>query len=345
MVLRIYFFGCYCCWWWLKDALITIDSVGENLNYFTNNKYTYIVLLSLWINPLVSQANSYTIVDIETSRGLITVQLTDDVTPVTVNNFLSYINEGFYGNTLFHRVIDGFMVQGGGFNAKLEVQAVHAPIALETNRGLSNVRGTIAMARRSDPDSATAQFFINTTDNLFLDYQSFSSPGYAVFGEIIEGMDVVDAISNVATGTASSSIGMLSDVPELPVLIEVVRLREAQLRFAELQASYAKGDIITVSLEETMLRQRALDLWVAVLTDDGHLLFVTEQGFSITASAFKSNVSETDTSHPVFELVVPQGLVGHFTLYAIFNNPADGIENLNHSLRSNIATISVDLVQ
>ena len=315
------------------------------MNYFTNNKYAYIVLLSLWINPLISQAGSSTIVDIQTSRGLITVQLTDDVTPITVNNFLSYMREGFYENTLFHRVIDGFMIQGGGFNAELEAQVVDAPIVLETNRGLSNVRGTIAMARRNDPDTATAQFFINTVDNLFLDYQNFSSPGYAVFGEVIEGMDVVDVISNVATGTASSSIGILSNVPELPVLIEEVRLREGQLRFTELQATYAKGDIIVVSLEETMLRQRALDLWVAVLTDDGHLLFVTEQGFSITPSAFKKNVSETDTSHPVFELAVPQGLTGHFILYAIFNNPADGIENLNHSLRSNIAAISVDLVQ
>ena len=329
----------------MKDALITIDSVGENLNYFTNNKYAYIVLLSLWVNPLVSQASSYTIVDIETSRGLITVQLTDDVTPVTVNNFLSYMDERFYENTLFHRVIDGFMVQGGGFNAELEAQAVHAPIALETNRGLSNVRGTIAMARRSDPDSATAQFFINTADNVFLDYQSFSSPGYAVFGEVIDGMDVVDVISNVATGTASSSIGILSDVPELPVLIEVVRLREGQLSFTEMQATYTVGDVIAVSLKETLTRQRALDLWVAVLTEDGHLLFVTEQGFSITPGAFKTNVSEAETSHPVFELTVPQGLVGHFTLYAIFNNPADGIDNLSHSLRSNIAAISVDLVQ
>ncbi|NOR80429.1 MAG: hypothetical protein GQ529_06290 [Methyloprofundus sp.] len=300
--------------------------------------------------PLLSWASDNPVVDIQTNKGLITIQLAADKAPITVNNFLSYVEEGFYENTLFHRVIDDFMIQAGGYNAELELQETHAPITLETNVGLSNVRGTIAMARRTGADTASSQFFINTRDNLFLDYQSFSKPGYAVFGEVIEGMEVIDLISGLQTSHVSAAVAtggeplVLSDVPDQPVLIEAVRPREGQLSFTEMPLTYTTGDKIIVSLEETMIRHKALDLWAAVLMDDGRLLYVTEQGFSEMPSVFMANVSVADTSHPVFELTVPQGLIGHFTLLAIFNKSGAGIEDLNRSLRSNIAAISVDLI-
>ena len=187
------------------------------------------------------------------------------------------------------------------------------------------MRGTIAMARLSNPDSATSQFFINTADSLHLD-----ALGYAVFGEVINGMDIVDIINKE---------------PESSVLVEAMRLREGQLGFNEMQASYTTGDIIKVNLKETMTRQRALGLWFAVLTDDRRLLFVTEQGFTLTPAAFKPSVPKDKISHPIFNFTVPQGLTGHFTLFAIFNNPGDGIEDINHSLRSNIAHVSFELVR
>lgn len=304
-----------------------------------------VILLSLWLFPLVSLASGPSIVDIQTNQGLITVQLADDVAPVTVNNFLSYVDEGFYKNTLFHRVIDGFMIQAGGFDTELQMKEVNDPIILETNVGLSNVRGTIAMARRTAPDTASSQFFINTVDNVFLDYKSVSSPGYAVFGEVIEGMNIVDAISTEATASVTTVLGLLRDVPQTPVIIEAVRRREGQLSFDDMQATYSVGDTIVVNLEETMTRERALDLWVAVLTEDGTLLYVTETGFSPLPGVFMAAIPIDKTSHSIFSLTVPQGLTGHFTLFAIFNDSGAGIEDLSQSLRSNIAEISIDLVQ
>ena len=162
--------------------------------------YAYIILLGLWVTPVLSWASNNPVVDIQTNRGLITVQLAADKAPITVDNFLRYVAEGFYENTVFHRVINDFMIQGGGYNADLEIQEVHDPITLETNVGLSNMRGTIAMARRTEPDTASSQFFINARDNLDLDYKSFSEPGYAVFGKVTEGMDIVNDIRTVATG-------------------------------------------------------------------------------------------------------------------------------------------------
>jgi len=144
-------------------------------------------------------------VEIETSAGTIVVVLEPELTPETTENFLEYASSGFYdgvdggGATIFHRVIDGFMIQGGGYTTGGALKETLAPITLETDVGLSNERGTIAMARTNQPDSATSQFFINLVDNAFLDYESASNPGYAVFGVVTEGMDVVDAIGSVAT--------------------------------------------------------------------------------------------------------------------------------------------------
>ncbi|HIU18377.1 MAG TPA: peptidyl-prolyl cis-trans isomerase [Candidatus Avidesulfovibrio excrementigallinarum] len=161
---------------------------------------------------------------LETSSGDILIELFPEQAPATVENFLTYVKDGFYTNTIFHRVIKGFMIQGGGLTMKMENKPTRAPIRNEADNGLKNDRGTIAMARTSDPHSATAQFFINTVDNDFL---NFSSPdvngyGYCVFGMVVDGMDVVDKIEKVKTRT----LGMHSDVPTDMVLITGASLFE-----------------------------------------------------------------------------------------------------------------------
>jgi peptidyl-prolyl cis-trans isomerase A (cyclophilin A) len=139
-------------------------------------------------------------VGILTSLGSIVMELDPAVAPITVNNFLSYATSGFYSNTLFHRVMSGFVIQGGGYTTGMvKKEGQKDPIVLESNNGLSNLRGTVAMARTNVPDSATSEFFINHVDNLFLNY-STTSAGYAVFGKVVQGMDVVDAIAAKATG-------------------------------------------------------------------------------------------------------------------------------------------------
>lgn len=161
------------------------------------------------------------IVLIKTTAGDIKVELDAAKAPISVKNFMTYVNEGHYDGTIFHRVIDGFMIQGGGFTKDMKQKAVHAPIAIESDNGLLNKRGTIAMARTSDPNSATAQFFINVSDNSFLDFRSKNPRdiGYAVFGKVIDGMTVVDQIKKVQTGTK----GPFENVPVTPVEILEVK--------------------------------------------------------------------------------------------------------------------------
>lgn len=154
-------------------------------------------------------------VELSTTHGSIIIELDAQAAPVSVENFLYYVNAGYYDDTLFHRIIPGFMVQGGGFgvNEKTKLGTVNA-IVNEAANGLSNQRGTVAMARTSDPDSATAQFFINHQDNPFLD-KSASSAGYAVFGKVVKGMEVVERITQVPTKTQ----GMYRDWPAEPIAI------------------------------------------------------------------------------------------------------------------------------
>ena len=165
--------------------------------------------------PATAQNNP--VVTLETSLGTITAELDRRNAPVSVANFLAYADSGFYRGTVFHRVIKGFMIQGGGFTADLERKTTRAPIRNEATNGLTNARGTLALARTNVVDSATAQFFINTVDNPALDNRGTdaASYGYAVFGRVIDGMDVVDRIENVATGRR----GPLQDVPDTPVEI------------------------------------------------------------------------------------------------------------------------------
>jgi peptidyl-prolyl cis-trans isomerase B (cyclophilin B) len=163
-----------------------------------------------------------TMVKLHTNHGVITLQLDAAKAPNTVKNFLDYVNAGFYSNTVFHRVIPNFMIQGGGFEPGMSQKKVNAPIKNEAANGLKNDKYTIAMARTGDPHSATAQFFINTGNNDFLNYPGQDGWGYCVFGKVIEGMDVVDAIGKVQTG----SRGGHADVPKEDVIItqaEVVK--------------------------------------------------------------------------------------------------------------------------
>ena len=148
-------------------------------------------------------------VKLETTMGDIVIELNAEKAPITVKNFLGYVESGFFSGTIFHRVIKGFMVQGGGFTENIEQKKTNAPIKIESANGLKNDRGTIAMARTSVPESATSQFFINHINNDFLNYSGASNPGYAVFGKVIEGMDVVDKIASVKTTVRNG----MSDVP------------------------------------------------------------------------------------------------------------------------------------
>jgi peptidyl-prolyl cis-trans isomerase B (cyclophilin B) len=157
-------------------------------------------------------------VELHTNHGVIKIELNAEKAPKTVENFLSYVKSGHYDGTVFHRVIDGFMIQGGGFEQGMNQKPTNAPVANEADNGLKNERGTLAMARTNDPHSATAQFFINVKDNDFL---NFSSPtpqgwGYCVFAKVVEGLDIVDAIKKVKTGNK----GFHQDVPVEDVVIE-----------------------------------------------------------------------------------------------------------------------------
>lgn len=183
--------------------------------------------LKFWLCTLLFalfaiNSQAATRLEIETSQGNITVELYPEKAPKTVANFLQYAKDGFYENTIFHRVINHFMIQGGGFERDLTEKPTRAPIANEADNGLLNETGTIAMARTMDPDSATAQFFINLIDNPFLNFVSPDPEqiGYCVFGKVISGMDVVQKIGVSPTG----NVGRFTDVPIKPIIIKSVKL-------------------------------------------------------------------------------------------------------------------------
>jgi peptidyl-prolyl cis-trans isomerase B (cyclophilin B) len=162
------------------------------------------------------------LVILHTSMGDIKLELNKEKAPVTVENFVGYVNDGHYNGTVFHRVIDGFMVQGGGFDKDMQQKSTKDPIKNEANNGLKNDVGTVAMARTQDPHSASAQFFINLKDNDFLNFSGESTQGwgYAVFGKVVDGMDVVNQIKDVKTGRH----GFHQDVPMEPVIIETAEV-------------------------------------------------------------------------------------------------------------------------
>lgn len=183
------------------------------------NKIIIAFLFTMMANLALS-AN--TLVKMETTSGDIYLKLYDDKAPVSVENFVNYANEGFYNGTIFHRVISTFMIQGGGFDEDLQLKPTKDPIKNEANNGLKNLRGTIAMARRPDPQSATSQFFINVQDNAALNFtgeQNTNTWGYAVFGEVVKGMDVVDDIRFTPT---AGKMPFRKDVPVKNIVIKSV---------------------------------------------------------------------------------------------------------------------------
>ena len=189
---------------------------------FTIFGLIFLVSVAMVVSPSESGAGEENpTVLMETSLGSITIELDQAKAPITVKNFLSYVDEKFYDGTIFHRVIGNFMIQGGGFTADMQQKRVKAPIKNEAGNGLKNMTGTLAMARTNVVDSATAQFFINVVDNDFLDHQNTTSQGfgYAVFGKVIQGMDVVEKIKAVKT---VSKMGF-SDVPAEAVVIKSVK--------------------------------------------------------------------------------------------------------------------------
>lgn len=179
-------------------------------------------LLALAFSVITMNAQAATRVEFQTTQGNFTVEVYADKAPKTVVNFLQYVKDGFYDNTIFHRVISRFMIQGGGFERDLTEKPTRAPIPNEASNGLLNETGTIAMARTADPDSATAQFFINVNDNQFLNFVSPDPEqiGYCVFGKVVSGMEVVQKISIIPT----TSIGRNSDVPVKPITVKSAKV-------------------------------------------------------------------------------------------------------------------------
>tara|TARA_B110000116_G_scaffold237756_1_gene224174 strand:+ start:247 stop:807 length:561 start_codon:yes stop_codon:yes gene_type:complete len=181
-------------------------------------KYTlklfFIFLLSFLSINVFAEKNVQFVIN--TSKGNIVIETYPEKAPITVKNFESYVNKGFYNATIFHRVIDGFMIQGGGFTKDMSQKQTDAPIKNEADNGLKNEKYSVAMARTQDPDSASSQFFINVNDNNFLDFPGQDGSGYCVFGKVIEGQDVVDKIAKVSTGSANGH----QDVPNENVIIE-----------------------------------------------------------------------------------------------------------------------------
>ena len=181
-------------------------------------KHLYLLAIGLLLNLSAFAANP--VVELKTNQGTLVIELYADKAPKSVANFLQYVKDGFYNGTVFHRVIDGFMIQGGGFTPDMKQKATRPPIENEAKNGLKNSVGSLAMARTGDPHSATAQFFINLVDNTPLDYPSRDGWGYAVFGKVSQGFEVVQKIAKVQTGNA----GMHQNVPTTAVVIESVKL-------------------------------------------------------------------------------------------------------------------------
>jgi peptidyl-prolyl cis-trans isomerase A (cyclophilin A) len=183
-----------------------------------------LLLLAFALLSSITAFAANPLLEVKTSQGTISIELYQDKAPKSVENFLQYAKDDFFNGTVFHRVIPGFMIQGGGFTPDLKQKDTRAPIMNEAKNGLKNETGTLAMARTNDPHSATAQFFINLKDNSFLDYPGRDGWGYTVFGKVVQGFDIVQKIATVPTGNA----GPHQNVPTIPVLIESVKLLPAK---------------------------------------------------------------------------------------------------------------------
>jgi peptidyl-prolyl cis-trans isomerase B (cyclophilin B) len=208
----------------MDDNLENNRKINMNLSHYLQASLLSIatLLFSCQLQPKQESNMSNPRVTLYTNLGEIQIELFEKQAPITVKNFLRYIDESHYTHTIFHRVIDGFMIQGGGMTAELKMKAVHEPIRNEADNRLSNSRGTVAMARTSEVHSATSQFYINVADNSFLDYRNPtpSGFGYCVFGKVISGMDIVDKIKSTETATENGH----DDVPIKAIeILEIVR--------------------------------------------------------------------------------------------------------------------------
>ncbi len=201
-----------------------------SFNKFINSRaaafLSAVVLVLASIGVATANSGDKVMVEMHTSKGLITLELDAEKAPVTVANFIEYVNSGHFDGTIFHRVIPGFVIQGGGLESGMKEKPTQAPIENEADNGLKNVTGSICMARTNDPHSATSQFFINLKDNQFLDHTEKSPQGwgYAVFGQVTGGMDVVEAIAAVQTGNA----GFHQDVPVEDIVVEKVTITDQE---------------------------------------------------------------------------------------------------------------------
>ena len=184
-------------------------------------------IIIMAVDTLLREPEVKEIAVLETSLGVIEIELDRDKAPVTVENFVTYVEAGFYDGLVFHRVMKDFMIQGGGFKPDGTRSNGNDPIRNEARNDLKNERGTIAMARTSDPDSATSQFFINTVDNPGLDYPNPDGYGYAVFGKVVEGLDVVDAIESASTSGKATPYGVMSDWPVTDIVIVRAYMKES----------------------------------------------------------------------------------------------------------------------
>lgn len=201
-----------------------------SFNKFINSRaaafLSAVILVLASIGVATANSGDKVMVEMHTSKGLITLELDAEKAPVTVANFIEYVNSGHFDGTIFHRVIPGFVIQGGGLESGMKEKPTQAPIENEADNGLKNVTGSICMARTNDPHSATSQFFINLKDNQFLDHTEKSPQGwgYAVFGQVTGGMDVVEAIAAVQTGNA----GFHQDVPVEDIVVEKVTIADQE---------------------------------------------------------------------------------------------------------------------
>jgi len=201
-----------------------------SFNKFINSRaaafLSAVILVLASIGVATANSGDKVMVEMHTSKGLITLELDAEKAPVTVANFIEYVNSGHFDGTIFHRVIPGFVIQGGGLESGMKEKPTQAPIENEADNGLKNVTGSICMARTNDPHSATSQFFINLKDNQFLDHTEKSPQGwgYAVFGQVTDGMDVVEAIAAVQTGNA----GFHQDVPVEDIVVEKVIITDQE---------------------------------------------------------------------------------------------------------------------
>ncbi len=217
----------------MTNGKLFMKALAKNEN--KQMKFIVKLLLSAMFMLSMISAVAAPSVEFQTNQGNFTIELYPEKAPKTVANFLQYVKDGFYENTIFHRVINHFMIQGGGFERDLSEKSTRAAIANEAGNGLLNQTGTVAMARTADPDSATAQFFVNLTDNQFLDYVSPDPDqiGYCVFGKVTSGIEVIQKIGLTQTNT----VGRYSDVPVKPVIIKSVKLLAEVVKDAPKDAS------------------------------------------------------------------------------------------------------------